>query len=202
MDLVRSGPTLFGFKLAGTMTHMFERSASSSSRSLVSRWFRALWNCPTRLRALLISLCMEECCGTQAVSAWRTFVVKAEGGHFGVSLDGRRVLDYIDPRPLGRGYIGLQFNQGNVEFRNIKLKPLGLVSIFNGRDLTGWKVFPGKKSKFTVTPEGALNVKNGNGQLDQCESPCTDNGSCDDSELFGASTTCASTTLMPNTATS
>ena len=100
------------------------------------------------------------------ISAWRTFTVKAEGGHFSVSLDGHGVLDYIDPRPLGRGYIGLQFNQGKVEFRNIKLKPLGLVNIFNGRDLTGWKVFPGRKSKFTVTPDGALNVKNGNGQLE------------------------------------
>jgi hypothetical protein len=97
---------------------------------------------------------------------WRTFLVKAEGGHFSVSLDGRRVLDYVDPRPLLRGHIGLQFNEGQVEFRNVKLKPLGLESIFNGRDLTGWKEFPGKQSKFSVTPEGALNVKNGNGQLE------------------------------------
>lgn len=97
---------------------------------------------------------------------WRTLIVKAEGGHFTVSLDGRRVLDYLDPRPLGRGHIGLQFNHGRVEFRNVKLKPLGLVSIFNGRDLTGWKVFPDRKSEYTVTPEGELNVKNGNGQIE------------------------------------
>ncbi|MEX0677322.1 MAG: DUF1080 domain-containing protein [Pirellulales bacterium] len=103
---------------------------------------------------------------TQETSQWRTFTVKAEGGHFTVAIDARRVLDYIDPRPLGRGYIGLQFNMGQVEFRNVKLKPLGLESIFNGRDLTGWKAHPGKNSKFTVTPERALNVKNGNGQLE------------------------------------
>lgn len=97
---------------------------------------------------------------------WQTFTVKAEGGHFTVLLDGEQVLDYQDPKPVGRGFIGLQFNQGKVEFRNVKLKPLGLHSIFNGRDLSGWKVFPDKKSVFSVTPEGAINVKNGNGQLE------------------------------------
>jgi hypothetical protein len=49
--------------------------------------------------------------------------------------------------------------------RSVKLKPLGLRPIFNGKDLTGWKEFPGRKSKFTVTPEGWLNLKNGPGDL-------------------------------------
>lgn len=97
---------------------------------------------------------------------WRSFVATADGGHFTVMLDGKQVLDYVDPKPLARGFIGLQFNSGAVEFRNIKLKPLGLTSIFNGRDLVGWKVFPNKASVFSVTPEGELNVKNGPGQLE------------------------------------
>ena len=104
--------------------------------------------------------------GTHDATTWRTFTVKAEGGHFTVAIDGKQVLDYVDPKPLGRGYIGLQFNSGAVEFGNIKLKPLKLESIFNGKDLTGWKEAPGKKSVFSVTPAGELNVKNGNGQLE------------------------------------
>src|SRR5262249_12297992 len=32
--------------------------------------------------------------------------------------------------------------------RNIRLRPLQLTSIFNGKDLSGWKEHPGKKSKF------------------------------------------------------
>ncbi|REK15844.1 MAG: DUF1080 domain-containing protein [Planctomycetota bacterium] len=108
----------------------------------------------------------EEARETSPSSDWRTFHVEAVGGHFRVSLDGEEVLDYVDEKPLGRGYIGLQFNSGKVEFRNIKLKPLSLESIFNGKDLAGWKEFPGKKSKFSVTPEGEINVKNGNGQLE------------------------------------
>jgi hypothetical protein len=97
---------------------------------------------------------------------WQTFEVTAQGGHFLVTVDGQQVLDYTDPQPLGRGHIGLQLNKGQVAFRNIKLKPLGLKSIFNGRDLSGWKVFPDKKSVFSVTPEGYLNVKKGNGAIE------------------------------------
>lgn len=48
---------------------------------------------------------------------------------------------------------------------NFKVKPLGLQSIFNGKDLTGWKEFPGRKSKFTVNDKGELNIKDGPGDL-------------------------------------
>jgi hypothetical protein len=60
------------------------------------------------------------------------------------------------------------FDQGaktKTKLRNIKLRPLGLQSIFNGKDLTGWKEHAGKKSKFAVTKEGWLNVKDGPGDL-------------------------------------
>jgi hypothetical protein len=104
--------------------------------------------------------------GKHDSSQWRTFAVQAEGGHFAVSIDDRPVLDYVDSKPLGRGFIGLQFNKGLVEFRNVKLKPLGLKSIFNGQDLAGWKEYPGKASVVAVQPGGALNVSNGPGQLE------------------------------------
>jgi hypothetical protein len=97
---------------------------------------------------------------------WKTYEVTALGGHFVVKIDGEIVLDYTDPTPLGRGRIGLQFNSGLAEFRNIKLKPLGLKSLFNGKDQTGWRGHPESKSVFTVTPDGTLNVKNGRGQLE------------------------------------
>ncbi|HWG47080.1 MAG TPA: DUF1080 domain-containing protein [Gemmataceae bacterium] len=52
-----------------------------------------------------------------------------------------------------------------VALRNVKLKPLATKPLFNGKDLTGWKEFPGRKSKFSITKEGWLSVKNGNGDL-------------------------------------
>jgi hypothetical protein len=51
------------------------------------------------------------------------------------------------------------------ELRDVKLHPINLKPIFNGKDLTGWKEFPGKKSKFSVTPEGWLQLKDGPGDL-------------------------------------
>ncbi len=104
--------------------------------------------------------------GSHDTTKWRTFEATLQGGKCLVKLDGETVLDYTDPKPPGRGYIGLQLNQGLVEFRNIKLRPLQLKSIFNGKDLSGWKVYPDKKSVYSVTPQGELNVKNGNGQLE------------------------------------
>ena len=108
----------------------------------------------------------QRCEGNHDSADWQTFEVSADGGHFLVKLDGQLVLDYTDPKPLGRGFIGLQLNSGKVEFRNVKLKPLGMKSLFNGKDLTGWKTYPEMASKFTVTPEGWLNVKDGRGQLE------------------------------------
>ena len=66
------------------------------------------------------------------------------------------------PRPAA-GHLALSGN--GVVLRDIKLKPLNLKAIFNGKDLTGWKEYPGKKSKFTVTKEGWLNIKDGPGDL-------------------------------------
>lgn len=101
---------------------------------------------------------------------WRTFHVVAEGGRFEVQLDGRTILEYEDPQPIGRGYIGLQFNEGAVAFRNVKLRPLGMKPLFNGKDLTGWKTYPDMASVFSVTPEGWLHGKNGKGQLESAGS--------------------------------
>src|SRR6185295_14561216 len=97
---------------------------------------------------------------------WRTYIIKAVGAHFTVELDGKQVLDYIDRKPIRRGFIGLQFNSGKVEFRNIKLKPLGLAPLFNAKDLAGWHAYPDKQSVFSVSAEGALLIKNGPGQLE------------------------------------
>jgi hypothetical protein len=60
-------------------------------------------------------------------------------------------------------------NQG-VWLRSIKLQPADSKSLFNGKDLTGWKVFPGAKDRkvasvYSVTKEGDLNVTNGPGDL-------------------------------------
>jgi hypothetical protein len=65
-------------------------------------------------------------------------------------------------------YSTVFFNENaNLQLRNVKLRPLNTTSLFNGKDLTGWKTFPGDKykSKFSVNDKGELNVKDGPGDL-------------------------------------
>ena len=104
---------------------------------------------------------------TQRTSGkWNTYDLTAEGDHLVVLLNGKTAVDVRDGK-YSRGVIALQNlkGEGMVKFRNVKLQPLGLKSIFNGKDLSGWKEIPGRKSVYSVTPEGWLNVKNGNGDL-------------------------------------
>ena len=111
--------------------------------------------------------------GRQKVAAecqddgWREFDATLEGDHAVVKYNGKVVLDYSDPTPVGRGLIGLQLNSGKVEFRNIRLKPLGLKSIFNGNDLSGWK--ENGDSKFGIEDQ-LLHVKGGKGHLESTDS--------------------------------
>jgi hypothetical protein len=60
--------------------------------------------------------------------------------------------EYLDPTGLQRGRISLQFREGPVAFRNIRLKPLGLKPMLNGKDLAGWNTDKAEASKFEVVP--------------------------------------------------
>jgi 3-keto-disaccharide hydrolase len=103
----------------------------------------------------------------ERASEWQSFEVTLDGAKSLVKLNGQTVLEYSDPAPVGRGLIGLQLNTGAVEFKNIKLKPLGLPPLFNGKDLTGWKNHPESKSTFTVNDKGEIHVTStGRGALE------------------------------------
>lgn len=95
---------------------------------------------------------------------WHRFDVTADGPRITVRVDGRLAQEYVDESPLGRGYIGLQLNDGAVALRNIRLRPLGLEPIFNGRDLTGWR--PAGASRTEVTDDGEMRITGGSGQLE------------------------------------
>src|SRR6185295_4284470 len=96
--------------------------------------------------------------GAGETDGWRTFEISCLGKQIDVKLDGKSVMAYTDPKPIGRGFIGLQLNSGKCEFKNIKLKPLGLKPLLDGKSTAGWRTHPDSKSQFTVTKEGWLNV--------------------------------------------
>jgi len=101
---------------------------------------------------------------------WHTYEVSVEGDLFVVKLDGKRVLNARD-KTHAVGHIGLQYNKDKkIEFRNLKLKPLGMSPCFNGKDLTGWQQV-NSPDKSRGTPEwsvrgGIIHVERGPGQLE------------------------------------
>ena len=86
-----------------------------------------------------------------AANQWHTYEIRAVGDRWTIRVDGKQVLDGRDAKSKA-GHIGLQYNKDKaVEFRNLKLRPLGLAPIFNGRNLDGWKsVDPAKPAKVQI----------------------------------------------------
>lgn len=96
--------------------------------------------------------------------------VKAVGNNITATLNGQPV-ENLSAKNL-KGHIGILYHRYHdkkkptkVEVVSLKLKPLNLKAIFNGKDLTGWEIIPGHKSVFTVE-DGTLRIRDGNGQIE------------------------------------
>lgn len=97
---------------------------------------------------------------------WHQMRILADGPKIKVWVDDEKAVEYRDEKPLGRGYIGLQFNSGEIAFRNISLKPLNQNKLFDGKDLTQWKTDQKLESTFSVTENGEMLVLGGRGQIE------------------------------------
>ncbi|MCS7023596.1 MAG: DUF1080 domain-containing protein [Bryobacteraceae bacterium] len=100
---------------------------------------------------------------------WQSYEVELRGDRILVRLDGKKVLETRDSKSLV-GHIGLQYNKGKkIEFRNLKVKPLGLAPIFDGKTLAGWRETKHPRAKEPPTwsvRNGLLHVEKGPGQLE------------------------------------
>lgn len=56
---------------------------------------------------------------------WHTFRALLEGDHAQAWLNGRQTVDYRDSTNLEKGRVGLQFREGQIAFRNIRIRPIG-----------------------------------------------------------------------------
>jgi hypothetical protein len=90
---------------------------------------------------------------------------------FGGGAGAGMVLDSVTDLPEGC-HVGLRITvpKGTrLSLRDVKLRPTGLKPLFNGKDLTGWKVYDGDKARtkadFSVTKDGLLHMKGGPGDL-------------------------------------
>ncbi len=97
---------------------------------------------------------------------WHKMRILADGPLIKVWVDDQRTVSYQDSKPLGRGYIGLQYNQGRVWFRNIAIRPLNLKPLFDGKGLDQWNLDLAQESQFSMTSEGELQILGGPGQIE------------------------------------
>ncbi len=101
----------------------------------------------------------------QVFDQWRTMVMRLQGDQLTVTLDGEVVCELTDPAPVATGRIGLQKNSGRIEFRDVKLRPLGLQSLL-GDGLDGWETYEEMPGEFKRTDDGSLRVVGGKTQLE------------------------------------
>ncbi len=74
---------------------------------------------------------------------WHKFRIKVETNKVIVETDGEISTEYFIEKGLGRGYIGLQYNEGPVAFRNISLRPLNLTeTLVDEKHFEKWRQEP------------------------------------------------------------
>jgi len=56
---------------------------------------------------------------------WHTFHALVDQSHVQVWVDGQQSVDYQDDTGLVAGKIGLQFREGPIRFRNLRIRPIG-----------------------------------------------------------------------------
>lgn len=101
---------------------------------------------------------------------WHSYEVFHLGEQILVKLDGKKVLEVTDNKSL-MGHIGLQFNPKKpIAFRSIRLRPLGLAPLFNGKNLNGWQEVqppkpPAEPAQWSVQKH-QIHVEKGPGQLE------------------------------------
>ena len=77
--------------------------------------------------------------GKLQLNQWHTLEAELSADHISVKIDKRKAGEASDAKSKA-GFIALAGNKGSaIEFRNIKLKPIGTRALFNGSDLSGWK---------------------------------------------------------------
>ncbi|MGH9338414.1 MAG: 3-keto-disaccharide hydrolase [Acidobacteriota bacterium] len=94
---------------------------------------------------------------------WNEQEVIVDGRQVTINLNGHTILDVSldavkDPEVLKEhpglqrqlGHIGFLGHNEPVEFRNIRIKELGFVSLFNGNDLNGWNIPEGDNGHWKV----------------------------------------------------
>lgn len=100
-------------------------------------------------------------------SQWHTYLIRVAGKQVQVSLDGKPIMQLDDIEVAPNGHISLQHNAGQVEFRNVLLRPIDLSELKLGKDWEeDWTLSEKEPKTFTATPgDDGLKLVGGSGQV-------------------------------------
>ncbi|KAA1260337.1 hypothetical protein LF1_28760 [Rubripirellula obstinata] len=100
---------------------------------------------------------------------WRSLEIVVNENDITVSIEGEGVCEYTDEIGFPAGRIGLQHKKGSIEFREIRLRPLGLENTLD-KKLSQWTKYPKMPGEFSVNDQGWLHAKGGRNQLESKQS--------------------------------
>jgi hypothetical protein len=95
---------------------------------------------------------------------WHTLHALVDQAHVQAWVDGQQSVDYQDDTGLTAGKIGLQFREGPIRFRNIRVRPIGY-RLIPPANATDWNEPKGTiQSQFTDA--GTILIEGGRGHLE------------------------------------
>lgn len=179
--LLFDGETTFGWKTEGNVSvRDGEMVVAGPKRTSIAKFEHLPWNFEMAfdLKAETMGVSVGGDGLSHAAPEWTTFRVRYT--HTGK----QRTSDWVilakngqakelmrsagDSSPGTSPDVRIVSTDKPTHVRNVKLRPLDMKPLFNGKDLTGWKVFQDSKrskTKFEVTKGGELSAKNGPGDL-------------------------------------
>lgn len=97
-----------------------------------------------------------------APNEWHSLKALVRGTHVITWLDGVQTCDYQDTTNLKSGLLGLQFREGKIEFREIKIRPLTEEMLVGKMD----RFKPAVNVRADYDPAGALTISGGRGHVE------------------------------------
>jgi hypothetical protein len=95
---------------------------------------------------------------------WNTLHALVDQSHIQAWVNGQQSVDYQDDTGLTSGKIGLQFREGPIRFRNIRLRPIGY-SLLPNATPSDWNE-PKGDVRSTFTERGTIVLEGGRGHVE------------------------------------
>ena len=95
---------------------------------------------------------------------WHSLHALVDQGHIQCWVNGQQSVDYNDTTGLTAGKIGLQFREGKIRFRNIRIRPIGY-SVLPNANKSDWNE-PAGAIEATFSDAGTILLKGGRGHIE------------------------------------